>query len=362
MLVALLSACSSSPTRPKPQSLPQDEGQIGWREAWSHRIAAVNFPLALKADGDTVVLATGEGQVLALNVSTGQELWRSVVAEGVTAAVGYDGQTTAVITRDNDLVALEAGRELWRQRLGAQSLTPPLVAGARVFVLGGDRSVLAFDAQSGRRLWTYQRTADTLLLRQAGVLLPVGNTLVVGFGGKLAGLDPSTGGLRWEAPIASPRGTNEVERLVDLVVPLSRDRDVVCARAFLAAVGCVDVQRGTLLWSQSANGAEGLTGDVRAVYGVEGDGRLQAWSRLSGAKLWEQAALRYRTLVQPVLVGDSLVVGEDNGTLHFLSRETGALQGRIRPDSTALAATPLLVGNTLVLVTRRGRVLGLRPE
>ena len=48
-------------------------------------------------------------------------------------------------------------------------------------------------------------------------MLAVDDTLVVGLSGRLAGLNPSTGGVRWESPIASPRGINDVERLVDLV-------------------------------------------------------------------------------------------------------------------------------------------------
>ena len=39
------------------------------------------------------------------------------------------------------------------------------------------------------------------------------------------------------AALATPRGTNDLERLVDIVAPVSRVGDSVCARAFLAQVG-----------------------------------------------------------------------------------------------------------------------------
>jgi outer membrane protein assembly factor BamB len=61
------------------------------------------------------------------------------------------------------------------------------VAGNRVFVLAADRSVSAFDGQSGRRLWSQQRPGEPLVLRQSGVLLAVGDTLVAGQGGRLVG-------------------------------------------------------------------------------------------------------------------------------------------------------------------------------
>ena len=85
-----------------------------------------------------------------------------------------------------------------------------------------DRSVLGFDGASGRLLWTQQRPGDPLVLKHAGVLMAVGDTLVAGLSGRLVGLNPTTGALRWDAPIATPRGTNDLERLVDVVGPVSR--------------------------------------------------------------------------------------------------------------------------------------------
>src|SRR5690606_25399035 len=161
-----------------------------------------------------------------------------------------------------------------RESLAAQVFTPPLVAGGRVFVLGADRSVAAFDAASGRKLWSQQRTGEPLVLRQSGVLMPVGDTLVAGFSGRMVGLNPDNGSVRWEAPIASPRGTNDVERLVELVGRTSRVGENVCARAFQAAVGCVNTARGAVTWVQPASGAEGIHGDDETVFGAESNGSV----------------------------------------------------------------------------------------
>ena len=96
-------------------------------------------------------------------------------------------------TTDNEVVVLDAGKPLWRARLGTRVVTPPLVAGERVFVLGVDRSVQAFDVLDGRKLWIQQRPGDPLTLLQPGVLLPWKDTLVAGQGPRLAGFDPLRG-------------------------------------------------------------------------------------------------------------------------------------------------------------------------
>ena len=362
LLAALLAACSSGPTRPDPAPLQPDPQKLSVRQVWTAELGKVDFPLVVQTAGATVGLASGAGEVSLLDARTGEVLWRVPAGASLNAGVGHDGRSAAVVTTNNELVVLQAGKELWRQRLGAPSYTAPLVAGARVFVLGADRSVSAFDGASGRRLWTQTRTGEPLVLRQPGVLMAVGDTLVVGLGARLVGMNPLNGTSRWELPMASPRDTNDVERLVDLVTGVARQGDNVCVRSFQATVGCVDAARGALLWTKPAAGALGLSGDAELLLGVEFDDTLIAWRRNDGERAWSSQALRYRRLTAPLLLGAGLVVGDEDGRLHFLARADGALQTRIETDGSPIATTPVLAGNTLVVVTRNGRVLGLRPE
>ncbi|WP_367849891.1 outer membrane protein assembly factor BamB [Rhodoferax sp. WC2427] len=361
-LIAALAACSSTPDKPKPADLPANVSLLGVRQAWSAKLGDVSFPLTTSVSGNTVAVASNNGTLLALDGATGRELWRASVGAPLSAGVGSDGKVTAVVTRENEVVALEAGRVLWRQRLGAQTYTAPLVAGGRVFLLAADRSVAAFDGQTGRRLWNQQRTGEALVLGQSSVLLAVGDTLVAGMSGRLVGMNPANGSTRWEAAIAAPRGTNEVERLVDLVGSVSRVGNVVCARAFQSAVGCVDAQSGRLLWTKPALSSEGVGGNDTAVFGTEGDGNVLAWSRVDGERLWSSERLRYRTLSAPLAVGRSVVVGDGSGLVHFLSREDGSALTRMPTDGSAIAADPVLAGNTVVVVTHNGGVFGFQPE
>jgi len=371
-ILALLAACSNLPPtlpligaraeRPKPAELQPNPSLIGVRQAWTGRIGTVDFPLVAAVSGNVVAVASGDGTVAGFDAATGREQWRGSAGAPLAAGVGFDGSTAAVITRNNDLVAFVSGREVWRHKLNALSYTAPLVAGARVFVLGGDRSVTAFDGGTGRRLWSQQRTGDPLVLRQAGVILPMGDTLVVGQGGRLVGMNPLNGSARWEAPIATARGINDVERLVDLVGRVSRVGDSVCVRAFQAAVGCVDTGRGQVTWTQRANGAEGVHGDGSSVFGTESDGRVIAWKREDGQRAWTSERLLHRGLGTPLLLGRSVVVGDSFGYVHLLSREDGTLLNRLATDGSAIAAAPVAAGNSLVVVTRNGGVFGFVPQ
>lgn len=359
---ALLVACASGPEKPKPAELGPSVPLIGVRQAWSAKIAEVGFALEVAVVGRQIVVASSDGGLLALDGVTGSELWRTNITERISAGVGSDGRLSAVVTHSNLLVGIEAGRELWRTRLGTQVFTRPLVAGKRVFVLGADRSVSAFDGQTGQRLWTVTRPGEPLILRQQGVLTAVGDTLVAGLSGRLLGLNPSNGATRWEAPVATPRGTNDVERLVDLVGPVSRHGTSVCVRAFQTTVGCVDAATGALTWTRSSVGATGLHGDDRLVVGTEADGKVIAWRRTDGERLWSTDRFQYRGLTAPLVLGRSLVVGDASGLALFLSREDGSLLHRMPTDGTSVVAAPVQSGETLVVVTRSGGIYGFRPE
>jgi outer membrane protein assembly factor BamB len=360
---ALLAGCSSGSKVPQPMALESFTALVPARQVWTAQIGATHAQLVPVARGERVFLASAAGTVAALDGRTGGEVWRVNLAAPLSAGVGSDGTTAAVVTRANQLVAVANGAEVWRTQLPARVFTPPLVAGQRVFVLAGDRSVSAFDARTGARLWSQApRGTDPLVLQQAGVLLPVGDVLYAGIGGRLTAYNPNNGAVRSESALATPRGVNEIERLVDLVGPVGRVDTVVCARAYQATVGCVNTAGPSVLWTRPSVGSVGVDADADFVFTSESNGRVQALRRNNGEPAWSHDRLMHRGLTAPLAAGRSIVVGDAMGFVHLLSRLDGGLLNRLPTDGSPILATPVLAGNTLVAVTRNGNVYGWRPE
>jgi outer membrane protein assembly factor BamB len=358
----MLGACSGlSGNNPPP--LPAVKPQFSVQQAWTHRMqSTVDFPMSMWSNSQQVALATDEGQLSLLDAGSGKVLWDVQLRTKLSAGVGSDGRWFAVVGQNNQLYLVQAGKLLWQKTLSAQSFTRPLVAGERVFVLGTDRSVTAFDAQTGAQLWRKQRSSDPLALQQAGLLMAVRNTLVAGLGGRLVGMDPNTGNVLWDVLVGQTRGTNDIERLTDIVGGALRDGDTLCVRAFQSNVACVDALRGRLLWHRSANGSSGVDGNADLLVGVESDSRIQAWSRLDGQALWRQDAARLRQLSAPLILGRSVVVGDVEGVVHFFARADGTPLLQLKTDGTPIISRPAVAGDTLVVVTRSGLVTAYKPE
>ncbi len=366
LIAALVLAACGSAEKPKPAELEPNVVRMGVRNAWVANLGGnVDFPLQVRALDNLLYVASSDGVVAAMDARTGGDLWRVALGTPLSAGVGSDGRFTAVVSRSNELIVLDSSKEIWRQKLASVTYTAPWIENGRIFVLQGNRSVLALDVTNGKKIWQQNRTGEPLILGRAGVVTAVGDALLVGFNGRLLGMNPADGKVLWEAPIANSRGSNEVERLVDLVGEMARpagQNAAVCVRAFQSGIGCVDTRKGSLVWMKPSSGATGLDGNEATLYGTESDGRVRAWRRSDGERLWTNENLRLRTLSAPLLVGKAVVVGDNSGLLHFLSGDDGTPLNRLATDGSGIVSSPVQVGNTVVAVTQRGGVFGFRPE
>jgi outer membrane protein assembly factor BamB len=350
----VLTACTAS--KPKPAQIAAIKADKPIQALWQFKLGSdVSFVQSLQTVQERMVLTSDDGKIAVVNVRNGQAVWRYELKTALNTGAGFDGDHVAVVTPNNELVLLKDGKVLWRNRLTSQSYTHPLVAGERVFMMMADRSVLAFDLATGVRLWLQQRPGEPLVLKQNGVLIPFQNTLLVGLGGRLTAINPDNGQFKWDVPIANPRGINDLERLVDLVAKPSRVSNSVCVRAFQSQVGCVDALRGSVLWTRSSVGSQGVDGDAKTLIGTESNGMVQAWSRTTGDRLWDSDRLKYRELTGPLFTSKGIVIGDSGGWLYLLSSTDGSLINRVQTSSDGFASTPAaLADGGFVVLTRDG--------
>ena len=89
---------------------------------------------------------------------------------------------------------------------------------------------------------------------------------------------------------------------------------------------------------------------------------VHAFDRQNGNERWKDDQLQNRRLGIPTVVGRSVVVGDFEGYVHFLSRDDGQIVARMKTDGSAIGAAPVLAGQTLVVQTRDGDLYGYVPD
>jgi len=347
---------------PPPAPLAEIRNPIPAKVLWQAPVGrARDATFAPAVVGGSVFAAGADGLVTRLDAASGKQLWQVRLPTTLSGGVGSDGQLVAVGSTEGEVITLDAdGRTLWRARVSSEVLAPPEIAGDLVVVRSADSRIFALDARDGRRRWVYQRQAPALAVRNPAGLVVRGGYVFAGFsGGKLVALSLNNGGLRWEGTVSVPKGTTELERVTDVIgMPWVGDREA-CAVAFQGRVACFDLGNGNQLWGRDMSSSSGLGVDARYVYVSEDRGAVSALERSTGRSLWRQERLTNRNLSAPLPLGGEIAVGDLQGFVHFLARDSGAFVGRIATDGSAVRTAPVPFANGFLVQTSGGTLYAL---
>lgn len=369
-LAVLLAGCGGMPSvnpadwfrpqagGPKPAELPVLTHAQPVRVLWSASVgAAEGFVFSPALAGDSVYAAARDGSVVRLDAATGQVRWRVSAGMRLSGAIGSDGEVAVVASETGEVLALDAqsGAARWRARVSSEVLAPPRVAEGLVLVRSADSRIFAFGAHDGRRRWVYQRAPTALIVRSpAGITVHQGSVYAGFSAGRLVALGLLTGAVRWEATVALPRGATELERVTDVVGEPAADGREVCAAAYQGRVACYEAQSGQQLWARDLSSLTGVALDARAAYVSDDKGTVHALERSSGRSLWRQDRLARRQLSLPLALGAEIAVGDLQGYVHFLARDSGAFVARQATDGGAIRAAPLRLPAGFMVQTAGG--------
>ena len=354
LVAALAAACSSGSTGPKPAELASLPDLKPVRLVWSASVGdADRFVFSPMLTSEGLFTAARDGTVKRIDPQNGRTLWSMPSERKLSAGAGADRRTVAVATEGGEVIALDAekGAVRWRARVSSEVLAAPTVAAGLVLVRSIDNRIFAFDEEDGKRRWVYQRAPSSLMVRTPAGVTVEGDTAYAGFsGGKLTALALSNGGVRWEATVAIPKGATELERVTDIVGdPAAQGREV-CVAAYQGRVACYEAASGRQTWARDMSSINGVSLDARYAYVSDARGSVHALDRTNGRSIWKQDKLFLRQPSLPVPLGDVVAVGDFEGYVHFLSRESGAFVARYSTDGSAIRAAPLVLPSSVLLV------------
>jgi outer membrane protein assembly factor BamB len=373
-LATALSGCSwfggwfgADKTAAKPAELSEFKASASLVRQWDASVGAAGpYEFSPATDGQAVYAAGREGKVVKLDLASGRELWRIDAGQPLSAGVGIGDGLVLVGTPKGQLLAYKDadGSPAWKARLSGEILVPPVAAGGVVAARSNDGKIALFEAKDGKQRWANSRVLPTLTLREQGHLALGDRALYAGnAGGKLSALSLVNGAPLWEANVALPRGTTELERIADVVGPLALDDRLVCAAAYQGRVACIDRTTGNGIWARDLSSLRGVDMDARYVFACDDHGALLAYERTRGSNAWKQDKLRDRRLSSPVAVAEHYVaVGDYQGQIHLLNAEDGAFAARTATDGSPINGVMIPLKSGLVVQTANGGVMAFKIQ
>ncbi|GAA4060299.1 serine/threonine-protein kinase [Actinomadura miaoliensis] len=287
----------------------------------------VRAPLAV-ADGTVYAFASAalSGRTFALDARTGEQRWRGdFTAARDTSAVLLNGRgfVCANSGADESLTAFDAatGRSLWTQTLRSQTQVPAVVTTGNVVCMtysrAGEAGLAGFDAASGRPVWQYRVDSDVM----SNAALAGGVCYFGARDGFVYGVDAATGSLRWQTRTRAAVATTPA------------------AAGGLVAVVCED----------------------GAVRGLDAATGKQRWETALG----DDAASRMMMGVPTTIAGGTVYVGGQNGTLYAVDAGTGRLRWKhpvlrtLGNPATRDFLLPSVSGGLAVATDNEGRIVAL---
>jgi outer membrane protein assembly factor BamB len=88
---------------------------------------------------------------------------------------------------------------------------------------------------------------------------------------------------------------------------------------------------------------------------------VHALDRTNGRSLWRQDKLAHRQLSVPLPLDAQIAVGDLDGIVHLLARDSGAFAARAGTDGSPVRAAPLALPGGFLVQTQAGGLFALAP-
>jgi len=367
VLLASLAACDKDKEADPPAELVDIEPSIAVQRIWSTSVGGggekLRLALGLAEQDGTVFAAARSGRVRAIDAATGRTRWQTDTKLELSAGPGVGAGLVVVGTNGGQLVALDAasGQTRWTTQMSGEVLAAPLVAGDRVIVRTVDGRLRALAVGDGQEGWTVEDQVPRLSLRGTAPPVLAGDAVVSGFdSGRVLAVSLASGETLWQAQVSTPRGRSELERLADVDAAVRVSGGDVYAVGYQGRIAMMALDSGQIWWARDVSSYRGLDLDGDQLYVSTSDGDVVALRRRDGSVIWQQQGLKRRGLGTPTIHAGTVIVGDFDGYLHWLDRDTGRFVARERPSRTRISAAPLVVGDRVVVIDDGGEITAYR--
>ncbi|HXA36008.1 MAG TPA: outer membrane protein assembly factor BamB [Steroidobacteraceae bacterium] len=370
-LAALLIAagCSKDKDVEPPAVLVKFPATLPVKKLWGEGVGGgkkqrvLRLGLGPAVDNGVVFAASHKGELLAVSLDTGRNLWVKKLKLPLSAGPSAGAGLVVVGSSKGAVVALDGatGRELWRSRVNSELLSAPAISEQVIVMRSVDGRLHGLDTHNGKELWSVEQQVPRLSLRGTATPIIAKEVAISGFdNGKVMAVSLHTGDTVWDTALASPHGRTELDRLVDIDSAVRTVGDNVFATGFQGRTAMLALDSGQIWWAHDMSSYRGLAVDSDNLYVTQSDGIVVALRQRDGSEVWRTQKLKLRRLSTPVLTTTAVAVADFQGYLHWLDKNTGELVARERVAKERVTNSPAAVGDTVVVLTDGGKLAAFR--
>jgi outer membrane protein assembly factor BamB len=349
----------------------------------SGRRAITSPPLVV---GGKIYVLDSKNTVIALDQASGRQLWRRNLASTVTARNRFFGREGSdalpgglsssegriyAATGFGDVIALDGttGAEVWRMNAGTPIHASPLAGGGRVFVTTNDSELFAVDSATGEVQWTQSAIAEPARMLSSPSPALVGETIVAPFAsGEVIAMLSANGRRLWSEALTRAGTTTSLSTINDIAGRPAVSGGIVFAGSQSGTFAAVEMRTGVRVWDKPIATVQTpwVAGDF--VYVVSTTAELVAMDTKTGGIKWTRQLPAYenerrkKNIVSwtgPVMMGGRLILASSDGRIEVVRPEDGTtiLTRKVRSE---IYVSPAMAGGTLYYYTNDGDILALR--
>ncbi len=278
-----------------------------------------------------------------------------------------------VTTGFGRLMAVEpaSGEILWEQRLGGVGNGAPTVFGNLVYLVSGDNLAWALNTDTGRIEWQLSSSPDVTNLQVPSAPAVTDKFAIFAFGSGEIQTAFRKGGLRfWDAGIQGQR----TGRALSTIGDISGDPVVVGNSVYVAnhsgRLVSLDIDTGKRNWTVEEGALSPVWPAGGSLFLVNEQNQLVRLDAATGETIWAKRLpdfvkdkpsrqVRRHAHYGPVIAGGRLILASSDGVLRSFDPASGELlRSTTLPDGAA--SNPIVAGNTLYVVNKKGELLAFR--
>lgn len=331
---------------------------------------------------NSAVYTANGATVSAWDKTSGKALWSNPVGEFITGGINGNNETVFAGSRDGTAVAFDArtGKIKWISALGTEVLAVSSASQGRVAFRTIDGKLHGLNSADGEAVWQRQQRTPQLSVYGASVPIVVDKGVIAGFdNGKLAAYSLLSGKPIWEVTLSSPKGSSELDQLVDIDGRLKPLGNALFASNNNGRIAGVNMANGKIGWAKVFSSITGADASSTGVFSADEKGHISKMNPLNGKGIWKQDDLENRQPTTPTLTasGSHIVIGDKQGNLHWIDTSNpiidadgktskgvsgGKITARIAGDPAGYGVPVLRQGETLYALGRGGVLTAIRSQ